>query len=131
MSKLTKEYNVGYNEKRKTKTLLEPNWNALKYNAVKKWNKSQRKKELEEEFSHIWKDEVKKENIKGDDLVKMGQFARFSLAVDDKNRSSAYNIYNADYSGKIPVYLPTNVSIWSPEDLPDKWQMYCPPKILS
>ena len=40
LSKLTREYNVGYNEKQKTKTLLEPNWNAFEYNALKKWNKS-------------------------------------------------------------------------------------------
>ena len=128
LSKLNKEYNFGYNEKRKAKTLLEPNRNELEYNAVQKWNESERKKELDEKFSRIWKDAVKNGHIKSDDFVKMGEFARLSLAIVDKNRSSAYNIYNADYSSKIPVYMPTNVSIWSPEDLPDKWQMYSPPE---
>ena len=127
-NKYSKLYNFEKNETRSQKQLLQPNRNELEYNCVETWEKSEKNLELEKEFSTIWRECVKTGFVKGDDLVKLGQYARFTLAIFDKNRSSSYNFYNSDYLAKIPVFLPENMSIWTLEDLPKEWQLYSPPE---
>ena len=128
--KLKKQHDLETAKLKKMKGILSTHsTDHVEYNAVKIWNNSQRAQDLEKEFNKTHeKAMMSKKPLKPLEFNKCSNFARFFVAIRDKNRPSCYGFTNGDFWSKVPAWLPdVDKYIWRIDDLPENWQLYHSP----
>ena len=123
--KLTTLYEKDKNKAKRMKLISNPSSDQMEYESVRTWMKSKEAQDLESSVRSISKEALRTKKIKARDFGKVANFARFTLAISDKNRPSSYNFTLMDYMSKIACWLPEEVeNLWSIENLPEGWQMF-------
>ena len=93
--------------KLEARELLYPSNNFNEQQAAKKWLLSDVCKAEENICNGIFnKCTVQGKKCTEKELVKLGNFARFQLALRDRNRKSVYSFSNKDFTGRRPKWLP-------------------------
>ena len=128
--KLKKQYDLETAKVKRMKGILSTNnTDHVEYNAVKIWNNSQRAQDLQNEFNKTHEKALTaKKPLKPLEFNRCSNFARFYVAIRDKNRPSCYGFTNGDFWSKVPAWLPdVDKYIWRIDDLPENWQLYHSP----
>ena len=93
-------------KKLEARDLLFPSNNFNEQQAAKKWCSSDVCKAEEQICNGIFDKCVHGRKCTERDVVKIGNFARFQLALKDRNRRSVYSFNNKDFDGRRPKWLP-------------------------
>ena len=107
---LTKLENQNRTLKQKARQLLFPSQNFQEQQAVKVWFQSNEAKAEEESCMKIYLKSMSGSKMSFKDFTRFANLARFTLALEDRNRRSAYNFTNDDFSTRIPKWIPVQES---------------------
>ena len=127
-------------EKKRAKQTLNPDEASTIVNAVKTWNESDVKKNLDIKMTNYYDDaRVKgKDKLRNREFTQFSHYVRFTLILSDKNRISTYKFRNVDFASNNPVWFPdgcdlSNLPIGynphqppSPDKPPSAWVMQVP-----
>ena len=122
-SQLSKLENQARTQKQKARQILYPSQNYKEQTSVKKWFESAKAKEEEEACLKIYQKAMSGNKLGPKEFNRFANYARFTLALEDRNRRSTYNFTNADFAARIPKWLPSEVSEEGVGSEIDKFEM--------
>ena len=125
------------NDRQKTqlaRKILFPDENFNEHNAVSIWLSSKEAQIEEEKYLNIYEKAMSGLKPSSKDFTSFAHYARFNLAIVDKNRRGVYNFSNEDFAGRAPRWLPgANINDDNTADeydmIPDGWNPNKPPEV--
>ena len=134
-SQLTKLESQARTQKQRARQILFPSQNFKEQNSVKMWFESAVAEEEETACLKIYHKSMAGGKISQREFLRFGNYARFTLALEDRNRRATYGFSNEDFSSRIPKWLPPQDSqeIGSEIDrfgmIPDGYNADVPPEL--
>ena len=129
LSKLEAQVRI---EKQKAREVIFPQNNFGEQNAVKIWFSSKEALEEEKECMKIYQKSMSGRKVGSKEFLKFSNWTRFTLALEDRNRRSAYTFSNQEFSERKAKWLPglkdngDSDLIDKFDQVPDDWNMDVP-----
>ena len=130
---LSKLEDKGRRNREKARSILFPKSNFNEANCVNLWFESEEAKKEEAECDEIYQSCMAGEKIGDKQFSRVGSWARWTVACEDRNRASVYTFTNLEFMQKKDTWLPeacnANGSTAQEryENLPTGWDADSPP----
>lgn len=130
---LSKLEDKGRRDREKARTILFPKSNFNEANCVNIWFESEEAKQEEAECDEIYQRCMAGRNCTDKGFARVGGWARWTAACEDRSRTSVYNFTNLEFMQRKDTWLPeASNSDYSTaqeryENLPSGWNADSPP----
>ena len=126
-TKLKKIIDMDRQEVLRAKETIDPDEKYKSANANKTYFASEAFKKRVAANNKIWEDCVSTGDIGNRNFDSVGNFARHTLTMTDRNRSSGYKFRNSHFASRKPVYFPEGHNSSKFDGIPEEWNMYSEP----
>ena len=103
---LSKLEDKGRRNREKARSILFPKSNFNEANCVNLWFESEETKKEEAECDEIYRSCMAGEKIGDKPFSRVGSWARWTVACEDRNRASVYTFTNLEFMQKKDTWLP-------------------------
>ena len=114
-------------QKQKARSVVYPSNNYNEQRAVVNWFESEKAKLEEKDCLQIYNKCIAGKEIKYKEFLRFGNWTRFTLCLEDRNRRSVYQFSNTEFQERVAKWLPptkkeeNSVDVDKFELLPETW----------